>query len=212
MFIKLIPVKLPVKLLVFVAIFCLSQTILNAQSVTGLTFVPQGDNWAAGAELGYDFSPNSGAGLAVRGQKQIIPEVHLEGGAALSGGRRERNLFLSLAKSFYPDYGWQPALTLKGGIEFSHINDDNYNILTLAPIFSKGVKVVDQEMYLFAGLPARLVVGDDHNTDSRFSLGINTGATGPLKFWKEELFGTIEFYFNARKSYNSLTFGIGKLF
>lgn len=183
-----------------------------AQSVTGLTFVPQADQWVAGAELGYDFSPSSGAGIGARAQKQIIPEVQLEGGAALGGGRRESNIFLSLAKTFYPDYGWQPALTLKGGVEFSSIDDDSYNILTLAPIFSKGIKVVNQELYMFAGLPARLIVGDDHSQDSRFSLGINAGTTAPLKFWKEDLYGVVEFYFNARKSYNSLTFGLAKLF
>ncbi len=198
-----------------VVILILSQLLLNfaySQSVTGLTFIPQGEKFIVGGELGYDFSPNSGAGLALRVQKQIIPEVQLEGGGAISGGRRDRNLFLSLAKTFYPDYGWQPALTLKGGIEFSHYDDENFNILGLAPIFSKGVKVVEQELYLFAGLPARLIVGDAHNQDSRFSLGVNTGATAPLKFWQEDLFGTIEMYFNARKSYNSVTFSFGKLF
>ena len=183
-----------------------------SQSVTGLTFVPQGERFVLGSELGYDFSPNSGAGFALRAQKQIIPEVLLEGGAALSAGRRERNIFLSLAKTFYPDYGWQPALTLKGGIELSHIDDENFNILSFSPLFSKGVRIVDQELYFFAGLPARLIVGDDHKQDSRFSLGLNTGASGPLKFWHEELFGTVELYFNARKSYNSVTFGLGKLF
>lgn len=194
------------------ATICTLNLPVYSQSVTGLTFVPQADRWVAGAELGYDFSPSSGAGIGVRAQKQIIPEVQFEGGAAISGGRRESNIFFSLAKTFYPDYGWQPALTLKGGVEFSSIDDDSYNILDLAPIFSKGVKVVDQDLYFFAGLPARLIIGDEHSQDSRFSLGINAGATGPLKFWQEDLFGTVEFYFNARKSYNSLTFGLAKLF
>lgn len=198
--------------ILILSVFSTFSLNLQAQSVTGLTFVPQGEKYVLGTELGYDFSPNSGAGIALRGQKQIIPEVQLEGGAAISGGRRDRNLFLSLAKTFYPDYGWQPALTLKGGVEFSHYDDENFNIIGLAPIFSKGVKVVEQELYLFAGLPARLIVGDDHRQDSRFSMGINTGATGPLKFWQEDIFGTVELYFNVRKSYNSVTFGLGKLF
>jgi hypothetical protein len=202
----------PIKTILFIFLSLFISHTSFAQSVTGLTFVPQGEKFAVGGELGYDFSPNSGAGLALRGQKQVIPEVLLEGGAAISGGKRERNLFLSLAKTFYPDYGWQPALTLKGGVEFSHFDDENFNLLSLAPIFSKGVKVVEQELYLFAGLPARLIVGDDHRQDSRFSLGINTGASGPLKFWQQDLFGTVELYFNARKSYNSVTFGLGKLF
>jgi hypothetical protein len=155
---------------------------------------------------------HQGRELELELKSKLSLKCNLRVGAALGGGRRESNIFLSLAKTFYPDYGWQPALTLKGGVEFSRIDDDSFNIITLAPIFSKGVRVVQQDLYVFAGLPSRLIVGDDHSQDSRFSLGINTGATAPLKFWKEDLFGVVEFYFNARKSYNSLTFGFAKLF
>lgn len=183
-----------------------------AQSVTGFTLVPQGDQWIGGGELTYDFSPSSGPGVGLRAQKQLIPEVLFEAGGALSSGRRDRNLYLSLAKTFYPDYGWQPALTLKGLVEFTNMDDDNYNQIGFAPIFSKGVKIVDQDVYFFAGLPARLIVGDDHIQSSRFSLGINAGATSPLTFWQEGLFGSVEMYFNARKSYNSVSFLVGKLF
>lgn len=198
--------------LAFLVLFLSPLTSINAQSVTGLTLVPQGERWVGGGEFSYDFSPSSGPGIGLRAQKQIIPEVQLEGGGAFSSGKRERNLYLSLAKTFYPDYGWQPALTLKGFVEFTNMDDDNYNQIGLAPIFSKGVRIVEQDVYFFAGLPARLIIGDDHTRDSRFSLGVNTGGTLPLNFWKEDFFGTVEMYFNARKSYNSLSLMVGKLF
>lgn len=192
--------------------FSLASTTTLAQSVTGFNVAPIGDKFLVGAELGYDFSPSSGAGLTLRGQKEVDPQAKIDGGLTISGGQREQNLFLGMTYQFFPDYGPQPQFNVRGAFEFVQIDDEHYNNILLAPIFSKGVRIVGQDYYLFAGLPARILVGDKKTQEKRFSLGVNAGGNVPMDFWSPGLVGSVEMYFNIRKSYNAITVGLAKTF
>jgi hypothetical protein len=190
----------------------LSLSNVGAQSAVGFTPYPIQERLVVGAEAAYDFSPSSGAGLGLRVGKQVHPDVSIDAGLALSSGERSRNLYVNAAYELFPDYGHQPAVYLKGGLEFLEMDDDTVNQLALSPIFSKGVSIVETPVYLFAALPFRYIVGDKDSRDSKLSYSFNPGAVVPLNLWTEGLLGTVEAHFNLRHSHNALTLGFAKMF
>ncbi|MDH4467506.1 MAG: hypothetical protein QE271_05555 [Bacteriovoracaceae bacterium] len=187
-----------------------------ATSTLGLSALPKksdgvGKQYVSG-ELGIDLSPDSGIGFGGRYSNQFDENSLFDFGLSAGSGERDVNLIFGGTWELFPDYGNQPAFNVKGFYEISRMSKENYNILGISPIFSKGVQAYQMEVYPFIGLPFRYIVGDKNSKGGRFSDALTLGTIIPFKEKWHNLIFNFEAQFNLKRSFTGFVLGLSKDF
>jgi len=185
-------------------------------STIGLSALPKsaesnGKSYVGG-EVVLDLSPDSGVGLGGRFAHQSEENTLLDFGVSVGSGVRDVNLLAGATYEFFPDYGKQPAFAVKGFYEISRMSKENYNLLGVAPVFTKGVQAYQLEVFPFVSLPIRYIVGDKNSKGGRLSQAFTLGSIIPLKEKWHNMIFNFEAQFNLKRSYTGFVFGLSKEF
>jgi hypothetical protein len=205
-----------VALVISLSLLIAINTKSHATSTIGLSAGPKtaattGKSYA-GAEASLDLSPDSGPGIGARYAYQNQENTMVDFGLSLGSGERDVNILLGATYEFFPDFGKQPALSLKGFYEISRMEKENYNILGVAPILTKGVQAYQLEVYPFVSLPIRYIVGDKNSKGGRLSHAFTLGTLIPMKEQFHGLTLNFEAQFNLKRSFTGFVVGLSKDF
>lgn len=124
-------------------------------------------------------SNGGGIGLQTRFTQKINEQSTVDAGLGIGGGERSARLFAGYDYEILPDYDYQPKTTLKAFIENAKEFGVRRNVLGIAPTFSKGLSVSEQELFPFISLPFGISLNNKNNTYAT-SLSANLGVTGAI--------------------------------
>ncbi len=105
----------------------------------------------------------------------------------------------------FPDYQYQPQISIKSIVEYSKINDKNQFLVGLAPTFSKSFTLEDLVIHPYIALPWRLELDNPHLGYLNFSFG----ATSKFeKILDGQWLANFELNINLRNADNTFLFGV----
>ena len=147
---------------------------------TGISTFPLSvDNKLISAELTGITSRGGGVGVQTRFTQKINEQSTVDAGLGLGGGERSARLFAGYDYEILPDVEYQPKTSLKAFIENAKEFGVRRNVLGIAPTFSKGLNVSENEIFPFISLPFGISLNNKNNTYAT-SLSANLGVTGNI--------------------------------
>lgn len=150
----------------------------------------------------------TGGGMQARYYQRVGRDVNIDAGFGVSSATTARSFFGGADYTFFPDYGNQPRVSLKGTFANVYERDAYKNNLGLAPTISKGFNISGHEIFPFAALPMQLALdwqGDKYRTTNAFALGATSQI--PIEGF-EKLTANFEVNLNMKAAYNSAFLGI----
>jgi hypothetical protein len=162
-----------------------------------------------GAEVTGVTSNGKGMGVQGRYTHKINPQAVADIGLGISGGDRDSRIFAGFDYELFPDYGNQPRVSMKIQLENAKEFDSRRNILSLAPMVSKGFSFWGTEAYPFIALPFGVNLNDEAST-YQTQMNVSFGATGNIPFdGYRKYIASIEGTIDLKDSYTGVFLGFG---
>lgn len=162
-----------------------------------------------GAEITGITSNGKGMGVQARYTQKINPKAVLDAGLGIGGGERDSRIFAGFDYELFPDYGDQPRVSLKMQFQNAQEFDQRRNILSLAPMVSKGFSFWGTEAYPFVALPFGVNLNDEAGTYET-QMNVSFGATGNIPFdGLRKYVASIEGTIDLKDSYTGIFLGFG---
>lgn len=148
---------------------------------TGISTFPLSvDNKLISAELSGITSDGGGVGIQTRFTQKINEQSTVDAGLGLGGGERSARLFAGYDYEILPDVDYQPKSSVKAFIENAKEFGVRRNVLGIAPTFSKGLNVSENEIFPFVSLPFGISLNNKNNTYAT-SFSANLGISGNIQ-------------------------------
>lgn len=150
----------------------------------------------------------TGFGIQARLTKKLSPTVSLEGGAGFADGDLSGRYFAATEIEFYPDFDRQPRISLKTFFENAREFGTRRNIMGIVPVFAKGFRAWENDVYPFLGFPFGLTLNEStksYNLRSSIALGMTCKL--PMEGY-EHLLVNVEGNINMANSYSGLFAGL----
>jgi hypothetical protein len=148
-------------------------------------------------------------GVQGRYTHKINPQAVADIGLGISGGDRDSRIFAGFDYELFPDYGNQPRVSMKIQLENAKEFDSRRNILSLAPMVSKGFSFWGTEAYPFIALPFGVNLNDEAST-YQTQMNVSFGATGNIPFdGYRKYIASIEGTIDLKDSYTGVFLGFG---
>lgn len=153
---------------------------------------------------------STGGGIGVQGRytQKINQKLTLDGGIGVSSGEYESRFFLGADLEIFPDYRKQPRFSLKTTYINAREFDIRCNILSLAPIISKGFHFGRRKIFPYLSFPFAI---NFDSKDKKYETQINgsLGITGPFPIGGNHRFiGNFEITAGLKDSYTAILAGI----
>lgn len=153
-------------------------------------------------------STGGGIGLQGRYTQKINEKMIVDGGLGIGAGERDSRFFVGADYEIIPDYMKQPKVSLKLNFENAKEFDVRRNVLTLAPVVSKGFSFWGTEAYPFVSLPIGLSLdGESKTYESQVNLSSGIAGNIPLEGYRH-LVATAEATIGVKDSYTGVFFGV----
>lgn len=177
---------------------------------TGISSFPLSlENKIISAEFTGITSNGGGVGLQTRFTQKINEQSTVDAGLGMGGGERSARLFAGYDYEILPDVDYQPKTTLKAFIENAKEFGVRRNVLGIAPTFSKGLSVSEQEIFPFVSLPFGISLNNRDNTYAT-SLSANLGVTGLIPVENSKaLTASLEAVIGVKDSYTGAFVSVG---
>lgn len=153
-----------------------------------------------------------GFGAQFRTFYQVSEDLSLSGGMGFSSGERENRFFISADYTIFPDYQKQPRISLNLTWENAEEFDTRNNRISIAPVFSKGLKFKTTSFYPYISFPMGIML----NTDSKryesymdLNIGLNVEV---MRREKSSLLVNSELGIGLNDSFNVISVGLGYRF
>jgi len=152
---------------------------------------------------------STGGGVGVQGRFTMKPsrQFSFDAGIGIAGGEYSSKLFVSGDYEIFPDYMKQPRFSIRTAFENAKEGSYRKNILSLAPVISKGMSFWGKEAYPFASMPIALNLNNDKNT-YRTTIDLNMGLAMKLPIKQSNLLGTIETSIGLKDSNTGFALGV----
>jgi len=150
----------------------------------------------------------SGVGIQGRYIQEINKGLNLNAGLGASGGDRSYRAFAGVDYEIVPDYQNQPRIAINTSIIRANEYENDRNIVSFMPTFSKGVGIKGVEAYPYIAFPMELDLNADTQTyEGRYAM--NFGVSGNLPFeGYRKLIGTVETRINFNDSFSAVFMGV----
>lgn len=150
----------------------------------------------------------SGGGIQARYYQRVGRDLNVDGGFGVSSSTAARALFVGTDYTFFPDYGNQPRLSLKGTMANVREQDEAKNNLGLTPTVSKGFNLSGHEIFPFLAVPMHVSL-DWNDNQYKGASALAMGLTSQIPFdGFEKLTANLEANLNLKNSYSGLFFGV----
>lgn len=150
----------------------------------------------------------SGGGIQARYYQRVGRDLNVDGGFGVSSSTAARSLFVGTDYMFFPDYGNQPRLSLKGTFANVRELDQAKNNIGLTPTVSKGFNLQGHEIFPFFALPTHVSL-DWNGNQYRGASAVAMGLTSQIPFdGFEKLTANLEANLNLKNSYTGMFLGI----
>ncbi|MBL7663648.1 MAG: hypothetical protein JNM93_00830 [Bacteriovoracaceae bacterium] len=161
------------------------------------------------AELANNTSNGTGTGVNLRYYNRLADDVNMDVGYGVNSGDRENRFFLGTDYRLFPDYGYQPRISVKGMYSYGKEFDQKLHRIGFAPTISKGFNVNGNEVFPFVAIPLQLQLNstaNNYQTVNTLALGV----TGRIQLdnSSDVIIANLETQFNLRNSYNAIVLGI----
>lgn len=153
---------------------------------------------------------STGGGIGIQGRytQKISKKTTVDAGLGVSSGERDSRFFAGIDHEFFPDYGRQPKVSLRGSFENAKEFETRRNIISLAPTVSKGFSFWGTEAYPFFSLPFGVNLDSEEKTYST-QLNANVGVSGNLPFeGYNHLIATTELTVGIKDSFTGVFLGL----
>ncbi len=153
-------------------------------------------------------SDGKGTGIQARYTYKASPMLTLDGGIGFSNGPRKNRIFAGADLELFPDYGKQPRISLKGGIENAEEFNTRRNIFSVTPLMAKGFIVAGNPIFPYFGVPLGLSLDSGRQTYAVRSAAV-FGFTTKLPIENvEKLLINVEGSVKIQNSYSGLFIGL----
>lgn len=164
------------------------------------------------AEMTGITSDDGGIGMQGRYTQKVTPEMTIDGGIGMSGGDRDSRIFVGADYEMFPDYEYQPRISIKAGFENAKEFKTRNNIISVSPTISKGLVVRGHEIYPYFSVPLAIRLNSDSKQYST-TINASAGATTQLPFegyrkWMASLEATVDVKDSFTGFFAGLTFPI----
>lgn len=191
-----------------VGLFAIVSTNVFAYGIGQSSFPLMPNKRLISTEMTGITSTNGGVGIQSRYTQKLNAATTLDAGLGISGGERSGRIFAGADYEVYPDYQRQPRISLKGTIENAKEFGKRRNIISIAPIISKGFSFWGQEAYPYLALPLGISLEGREKRYKTFvssNLGINGRV--PIDGYRH-LTGMLETQINLNGSFTGVTVGM----
>ena len=153
-------------------------------------------------------STGGGMGVQARYTQKASDQLSFDAGLGMGSGERSGRIFGNADFEIFPDYMRQPRVAVRAGYEFAKEFGATRNILSVAPMVSKGFAFWGQEAFPFVSLPIGMNLNSDTKTyESMISL--NTGINGHLPIeGYQNLIGSAEVQLGLKDSFTAILVGL----
>lgn len=128
------------------------------------------------------YSGDTGIGAGVRLTHTLSREMKIDAGYNFHDGFQKHRFFSGFDYELFPDYQYQPRMSLKGLLEVVDDQSGTSMVIGLAPIFSKGVALGSVHTYPFVGLPLKKLIGESSDFEAYLALGSGVKLTERAMF------------------------------
>lgn len=161
---------------------------------TGYTVLPmEVSQKIISAEFSGITSNGGGIGLQSRYTQKATERLSFDAGLGIAGGNYPSRIFAAADYEIFPDYESQPRVSLKMNIENAKENTGHRNIVTFAPILSKGFNMWGHEAFPYLSIPYGISLNpttQSYSTRASANIGINGPL--PLENMEKKLNGSAE--------------------
>ncbi len=189
------------------ALMVSSQVFAYGVGVSTFPLAPQ--KRMVSAEFSGVMSNGAGAGVQARFTQNLNVGTTLDLGMGISSGERSSRIFAGMDYELFPDYEKQPRMSIKVSLANAHEFGQTYNLLTVAPTFSKGLSFWGKEGYPYVAIPYGVSLNNNTKTYET-TLNLAMGANAPLAFIEgyEKLIGNVELSAGLKDSFTAIFMGV----
>ena len=153
-------------------------------------------------------SSGGGMGVQARYTQKANEQLTVDAGLGMGSGERSGRLFTNADFEIFPDYMRQPRVALRAGFEYAKEFGAAKNILSIAPMVSKGLAISGREAFPFVSLPVAMNLNTDTKTYES-TISLNTGINGHLPFeGYQNLIGSAEIQVGLKDSFTGVLVGL----
>ncbi len=153
-------------------------------------------------------STGGGMGVQARYTQKASEQLSFDAGLGMGSGERSGRVFGNADFEIFPDYMRQPRVAVRAGYEFAKEFGASRNILSVAPMVSKGFAFWGQEAFPFVSLPIGMNLNSDTKTYES-TISLNTGINGHLPIeGYQNLIGSAEIQLGLKDSFTAVLVGL----
>ena len=153
-------------------------------------------------------SQDGGVGLQARFTNKISEKITFDAGGGIQSGGHSGALFAGMDYELFPDYMKQPRFSVRSALETMKEKDQRVNVISVAPMLSKGFSMWNKEAYPYIAIPLGLALNAESNT-YRTTMNLAAGLVGNLPFeGYEKLTAKLEATLSVKDSYSGVLFGV----
>jgi len=187
----------------------LCSAVVHAFGTGYSTYPMLTDSKLMSAELMGVTSTGGGVGIQARYTHKITQKWTVDGGAGVSGGERSSRFFASSDYEIFPDYMKQPKISIKTRLMNTKEFDVRRNVISVAPVVSKGFSFWGHEAFPYLSIPFDLSL-DSKTKSYETSINASLGLTGnlPIEGYRH-LTAFLEGTVGVKDSYTGIFLGVG---
>lgn len=153
-------------------------------------------------------STGGGVGIQGRYTRKISKQLIVDGGIGLSGGERANRIFAGADWEIFPDYMSQPKFSIKTTFENAKEFNFRKNVLSVAPVVSKGFNFWGKEAFPFVAIPLGVqLINETKQYETVANLNLGVLGNLPIDGY-EKLTTSVEFTLGIKDSYTGLFVGL----
>lgn len=154
-------------------------------------------------------SQGGGVGVQARYTHKINQRVTFDGGLGFAGGGMTGRIFAGADLEIFPDYQTQPRVSIKATFEHAREFNNNNNIITFAPTFSKGFSFWGKEGFPFISIPVGISLDTGASRTYKTIVGANIGIAGKIPVrGMQHILASVEATIGVKNSYTGLFVGL----
>jgi len=181
-------------------------------SIVGVSTHPlEGGSHLINTEFISDFGNEDSYGVQAKYLHQLSSRLNLDAGFRVLKSDFS-SLLLSGTYELFPDYEYQPQISLKAFYEFENFSSGNRNHLGLAPILGKGFSFwgVPAFPYVSAPIGVRL---DNDSSETQLVSSVVLGVSGKIPYENlSKVIANLETNLNLKNSSSSVALGVSVKF
>lgn len=160
------------------------------------------------AEFTGIMTDGSGIGLQGRYTRKLAEKITADAGIGLGAGDRSFRVFGGANYDLYPDFGKQPKVSVKAGLEIGREFGNTITTMSITPIASKGLNIYGIEGFPFVALPIALGLNGNSKTyETMYSVA--AGWTGKIPMKNMEKFtASLEMNLGLKDNYTGMFLGL----